>query len=516
MKKFFLLLINLCICCNIYSQELSLPQLIQKVENSIFTIFAMDENGNVFSQGSGFYIDNTGIGITNFHVLDGAYTAQIKMKDGAIIPIEQVIDFDKEADLVKFQIKTGVYPINALTVVTNIPLRGSDIINLSSPLGLEQSVSTGIVSAIRKDHHGTIIQMTTPISPGSSGSPVFNNHGQVLGVATFHYADGQNLNFAVSAIEINNLSRKLKIPISAIWNNPLETKNIRDAIVLSNKGNLTEAIDILKQEVQTNKLNHLAWYELACAERKFSAYSDDLNGLENAFSHITVACKLDSLNDLYWLESGVILSNINDAIKGNKDIVDLSIQSYNRSTNINPYNNVTYYNFAKLLEKNYVNKIFSLEILPVALKAINMGIELNPTADNYVQRARIETHMKKIGESILDCDKAINLAPEYPEAYFVRGDAKAFELLDYYGGLVDIEKAIALSDYYYSNPKQLAINKSDMLGLKAIIYWNLFVKEKDNALWNKMLEAFDEAYRISSNDYYIDLKNFYVRKYKEQ
>src|SRR4029077_2185902 len=76
------------------------------------------------------------------------------------------------------------------------------------PLGLEGSVTNGIVSAVRDiPTFGRIIQITAPISPGSSGSPVVNMHGQVIGVATLQITGGQSVNFAIPSERIAQLDR---------------------------------------------------------------------------------------------------------------------------------------------------------------------------------------------------------------------------------------------------------------------------------------------------------------------
>src|SRR5207248_11758035 len=83
---------------------------------------------------------------------------------------------------------------------------GESFVVIGNPYGLEGSVSNGIVSAVRQiSGYGKIIQITASISPGSSGSPVVNMLGQVIGVATLQAAEGQNLNFAVPAERISQL-----------------------------------------------------------------------------------------------------------------------------------------------------------------------------------------------------------------------------------------------------------------------------------------------------------------------
>ena len=93
-----------------------------------------------------------------------------------------------------------------LPIVKAAPQEGESIVVIGNPYGLEGSVSNGIVSAVREiSGYGKIIQITASISPGSSGSPVVNMAGQVIGVATLQAAEGQNLNFAVPAERISQL-----------------------------------------------------------------------------------------------------------------------------------------------------------------------------------------------------------------------------------------------------------------------------------------------------------------------
>lgn len=82
---------------------------------------------------------------------------------------------------------------------------GERVIAIGSPQGLENSVSDGILSAIREVDSVRYLQITAPISPGSSGGPVLNSTGQMIGVATFQFKKGQNLNFAVAADHIKPL-----------------------------------------------------------------------------------------------------------------------------------------------------------------------------------------------------------------------------------------------------------------------------------------------------------------------
>lgn len=97
---------------------------------------------------------------------------------------------------------------------TNVQMRlhatlnvGEEVFVIGNPSGLAQSLSSGIVSAIRQQEGIKLIQFTAPISPGSSGSPVFDNAGRLVGIVTSQVTEGQNLNFAVSADHLLELDR---------------------------------------------------------------------------------------------------------------------------------------------------------------------------------------------------------------------------------------------------------------------------------------------------------------------
>ena len=504
MRKISMLLPFLTmLCLNAFSQSPDVTRLVGNIEKSIFTVFSIDNNGQVFSQGSGFFIESSGIGITNYHVLDGAYKAQIRLSDGTIVPIESVCDYNQNADLVKFKVAESNVPYKALPLTNVIPMRGTPILSLSSPLGLEQTASTGIVSAVRDDNiYGKIIQITAPISHGSSGSPIVNMKGEVLGISTFGITEGQSLNFAVSTLAVRELTKDRHSSLYSIWNDPLETILVKQARELRSKGNLDDAISLLKKEVEENPKNHLAYSELG-----FTLVEKG----EDGFDFLYKACLLDSLNANYWNGLAIQVSRDNDRAHGNLEYFQLSFDDYMRAIYLDSQCPQYYSNLALLLYKScYHYRILEDKYLDIAVQVINNAIELNPNAKNYTLRARMYVAKKDIGKALLDCDNAILMDPEYSQPYFVRGDAKAFELLDFYGGLIDVEKALALVDYNYTNPNTLKYYKCDFLGIKAEIYGRLMIKELDPNYYSKIETCLNEAYELNPLPTYKKMKeDFY-------
>lgn len=205
LKSLFVFLCCFVLCSLSLAQE-NLPDVIKKTAPSIVLIFTYDSEGNPFAQGSGFFISENGNIITNRHVLEGSNRAEVKTAKGEIYPITKIVAEDKEGDIILVSVEVPLKTVHPLQVSSSIPEVGERVLVIGNPLGLEQTVSDGIVSAVRDiPAFGNIIQITAPISAGSSGSPVVNTKGEVIGVATFQMVEGQNLNFVIPSERIKNL-----------------------------------------------------------------------------------------------------------------------------------------------------------------------------------------------------------------------------------------------------------------------------------------------------------------------
>ena len=160
--------------------------------------------------GTGFIIDADGTVATNSHVIHKATSVQVKLKDGTWIKEVDLLLEDKKADLALIQLKTD----KTLTPVSmgdsDKVTVGEQVISIGNPLGLDYTLTDGLVSARRKMNGRKWIQMSAPVSPGNSGGPLFNMYGEVIGVTTqvmSWYRGAQNLNLAVP---INELKKRLK------------------------------------------------------------------------------------------------------------------------------------------------------------------------------------------------------------------------------------------------------------------------------------------------------------------
>jgi tetratricopeptide (TPR) repeat protein len=168
-------------------------------------ILGLDASGKVTQTGSGFFISNDGRVVTNWHVVQNTHSIQAKTEDGAIYNVEGFLAWSASLDLAVLKAQAKRVPYLELETAAT-PDAGARIAVIGSPLALEGTLSEGIVSALRSDDTGRWLQITAPISPGSSGSPVLDTTGHVVGVATLNSSGrNQSLNFARSSQDLADL-----------------------------------------------------------------------------------------------------------------------------------------------------------------------------------------------------------------------------------------------------------------------------------------------------------------------
>jgi hypothetical protein len=201
-----------------YSDD-SLPKLVRKIQPAVVTILSYDSQGKLKKQGSGFFI-NEGYFVTNYHVLGGAFRVEVKTSEGKHYLVKRIIAKDKTGDLIIAITDDPFlkFNVDGLKITPVIPEVGERVVVIGSPMGLEQTLSEGVVSAVRDiPDFGEIIQITAPVSHGSSGSPVVNMNGEVIGVATFILKEGQNLNFAIPGNRVLSLQQQsVKLPATTL------------------------------------------------------------------------------------------------------------------------------------------------------------------------------------------------------------------------------------------------------------------------------------------------------------
>lgn len=176
----------------------------------VVTVRVIDRYGDVVASGSGFFVEQ-GTVITNAHVLKGS--SQLELVDSSGVVLSKVATFlgaDPDVDLALLQVDGPVRLPMQMAETDTAP--GDYVIALGSPLGLGSSISEGISSGLRDLQTSRLLQITAPISPGSSGGPVLNRRGQVVGVSTMSISGGQNVNFAVPQSILRSFLAKPREP----------------------------------------------------------------------------------------------------------------------------------------------------------------------------------------------------------------------------------------------------------------------------------------------------------------
>ena len=160
------------------------------------------------SLGTGFVIRADGWIATNLHVIVGGPRVKVTLADRELDVVE-VIAASPEHDLAVVRVEA--HGLQVLALGDSDAMRPGDaVVAIGNPMGLENTVSNGLVSARRKFDAGVeVLQISAPIAPGSSGGPIFNDHGEVIGIATAVLEEGQNLNFGMP---VRYLASMLKAP----------------------------------------------------------------------------------------------------------------------------------------------------------------------------------------------------------------------------------------------------------------------------------------------------------------
>ena len=235
--------INLIVCfvlISFFAAAQSAELVYKNNVNSTVTIET--ETG----QGSGFFVGPNLIA-TNYHVIEGASEAFCYTNSSASkYEIEGYVAVDKDVDLVILKVKGLNKP--AIKLANETPAPGQKVYVLGSPKGLPATITDGIVSGLR-DWDGTkLIQISAPISHGSSGGPVLNANGLLVGIAVGAFEDGQNLNFAIPKLNL-----ELLLSFKNLYATPLKIKANSTVIKKEDK---VASIDV---ELKSVKIGNQVW-----------------------------------------------------------------------------------------------------------------------------------------------------------------------------------------------------------------------------------------------------------------
>src|SRR5829696_1046315 len=433
------LLLALLIPLEVVPAQDLLPELVRRIKPSAVAIETFDARGEKLSRGSGFFIDADRI-VTNRHVLEGAYRAEVHSSAGAVFPVKGVLAVDAEGDIALLKIDTPTPQISPLPLDKTSPQEGESVVVIGNPLGLEGSVTNGIVSAVRDiPTFGRIIQITAPISSGSSGSPVVNMQGQVIGIATLQITGGQSVNFAIPSERISQLQVAQIMSLSDLVANTGRNKRakavqfFRDGLSFLSKDDCEKALTYFEKAVESDNNYAEAWAQSGFCNEKLGKHAEAIEASKKAVSLRPSA------------ESYFNIGLASFYLKQYKDAAD----AYRQSIKLDPYNasdahyalglvyrdwgkpddEIQAYKQAIRLRPDYLVAYERLGSRYLKSKKYNEAVEVfrqlstlkpgDAAAPNNMGEAYFE--LNKLNEAMESFRQSIRLKPDFGRAYYNLG-----------------------------------------------------------------------------------------------
>jgi hypothetical protein len=312
-----MLYVAISIYCTLALAQGDISGLAKKVVPSVVTVNVFNREGKWRGGGTGFFVKEEGLLVTNRHVIDGKVKALAKLSSGEFFSVKGVLSEDHSGDLVLLTLGVKGRSFPTLSLTDTVIETGQPIIVIGSPLGREGTVSKGIVSEVKDiPDFGKVFQYTAPISKGSSGSPVLNMKGEVIGVVVgYSIVEGESLNFAISVDRVKGLlSDDQATPRELV-----ELVNREEEIWfgLLSDGRYEELINYLKIKVKRNPNNVMAHFYLGLAFGRLSLSNEAIEAYKGAI-------RIEPNDSDFYYNLGVSyirLGNHNEAIKAFKQTV---------------------------------------------------------------------------------------------------------------------------------------------------------------------------------------------------
>ena len=296
-------------------------EVFEKASQSVVVVQIQDEKGKDIALGSGVVLPGGDVA-TNCHVIDKAIGITVYQGKKGYHAVPRYIDYDRDV------CSLSVQDMNAppISIGSTETLKvGSRVYAIGTPKGLTLTLSEGIISSLRPVEGGQYLQITAPISPGSSGGGLFDEEGRLVGLTTFYLAEGQQLNFAVPVEWIGELSKRHKKNLKTAetyvdW--------LNKAIVLQEKNDWQGLIDHALKRIRALPQDAIAWHNLGFAYGASGQFAKAIG----AFQH---SLRINPEDEDNWTCLGYAYGKSDQHIK--------AIEAFKQALRINPQNANSWY-----------------------------------------------------------------------------------------------------------------------------------------------------------------------------
>ena len=497
-RQYFIVFLILLLCFGSSQAEtLDVPKIAEKALAATVYLevyLEMTDNKNQKSFGSGFFVSPSHI-VTNYHLIAGTVTGTVNRVDVdsptkyTIQTYSDLVAVDQENDLALLQV--------VIPNINPLPLGDSETVKIGEPVyvtgnpqTLQGTFSDGIISGIHNEKRRRF-QITAPISPGSSGGPVLNKEGKVIGIAFATIEGGQNLNLAIPSEYVKALLEK-------------RSPNVEGSTITAetyyNRGNMYISFELYEAAIlaydaaiHLDPDNEAAYLNRAVSKLRFDQYweaADDLNTVirlnPNAFKAYhnlgALSAQLDQFEDaIAYYDKAIGLSPghaISYASRGAANFMlgryTDAILDYTVAIHLDPNNAGTYRNRGMAYSR--------LDQYAKAMSDLDMAIRLDPdNAQNYNVAGAINVNNDQYTDAIDHYNAAILRKPDLADAYRSRGAAKMS--LD--------QHAKAIDDYNWAiffNP-----DDAEAYFYRGVAKWELGQKSEAQQDWRTVLKLGKQA-----------------------
>lgn len=407
--------VSLCLAVTVFCGSAAAGQagnaaetVFAKVSPSVVIIIVKDASGKPALQGSGVVIAISRL-ITNCHVAQGGPSIEVHSGDKKFSAT--ILYADPDRDLCELSVPGLAAPAVTVSPVKNLKI-GQQTFAVGAPEGLDLTISDGIVSSLRHVEGSFVIQTTAAISPGSSGGGLFDAEGNLVGITSYQFAEGQNLNFALPVDWIASLPSRSQAEVDYLADKQ-ELSFIFSASALETSKDWRRLAQFSLQRTRSHPSDDIAWSCLG------EAY-DELGQENRAAVSYKQALQLDPKDEIAWVNLGAVYNSLEqfaDGIEAEKEALRLRPDDHDAWGDLgNAYRGIGQHENA--------------------LAAYKQALQLNPDdADIWVNLGVAYDDLGQYEKEVSAEKRAIQIKPTDEEAWVNVGNA--------YDGLGQHDNAIA-------------------------------------------------------------------------